>query len=382
MYALTIGRAYPDEETGMMGIFEFEQAVALSNIKYKSIYSFCDTRSIIRLRRYGYINMKKSDVTVYGYHLPIGGTPHIIFSKIKKMYYERLLKKIIKNAGIPDVIYIHFPLLTLTDDIWDLFKSLKRPIVVTEHWSKVQAKELTPLQHKLLRKIVNEADKFICVGDLLKKSVIELTNTPKDIQVIPNMVSSMFFYEKQDIKNNNFEFIAIGRLVDSKKFDLVIDAFTKAFRSNANVYLTIVGDGPLFSKYKKQIEHLGMQDRISMVGFLSREETANLLRKSDAFVSGSVLETFGVPFIEAMACGKPVIGIKNGPIDKYINMVNGVLFEKNNFDDLVRALINVYENREMYDGKLISETAMKLFSEETVINELNEIFINCIENYS
>lgn len=376
MYILTIGRTYPDKKTGMMGIFEFEQAVALSNIEHKAVYSFCDTRSIIHLRKYGYVNMKKSDVTVYGYHLPIRGIPHIIFSKIKKRYYERLLKKIIKNEGVPDIIHIHFPLLTLTEEIWDLFKDLNRPIIVTEHWSRVQTKELTSQQHKLLKVVVNEADQFICVGDLLKKGVVELTDTTKDIQVIPNMFSPIFFYENQDVKNDDYQFITIGRLVESKRFDLLIDAFTMAFKNKTDVSLLIAGDGLLFNKYKKQIKNLGMQDRIVMAGFLSRKETANLIRKSDTFVSASVLETFGVPFIEAMACGKPVVGIKNGPLDKFINVKNGILFEQDDVEDLARALIDVYQNRESYDGEIISKNAINLFSEEKVIKQLNEIFVN------
>lgn len=380
MYVLTIGRAYPDEKTGMIGIFEFEQAVALSNIaSYRTVYSFCDTRSIIHLPRYGYVKMKKNEVAVYGYHLPIRGIPHIIFSKIKKNYYEKLLKRIIKEEGVPDVIHIHFPLLTLTEEIWDMFKKLNRPIIVTEHWSKVQTKELTPRQHKLLIRVVNEADQFICVGDLLKKGVVELTNTSKDIKVIPNMFSSMFFYEEADYENDNYEIITIGRLVDSKRFDLVIDAFTKAFKNNSNVHLKIAGDGRLFNKYNKQIKLLGMEDQITMVGFLSREETSKLIRKSDLFVSASVLETFGVPFIEAMACGKPVIGIKNGPLDKYINKENGVLFEQDNLDDLTRVLKDVYENRKSYDGKMISKNAINLFSEEKIINQLNEVFVDCLK---
>lgn len=383
MYALVIGRSFPSKQTNMSGIFEFEQAMALHNNGYKIVYAFCDTSSIKSLHRYGYIKSNKNNVVVYGYYLPIKGMPLKIFNSIKKRYYKRILEDIIKHEGIPDIIHIHFPLLAINKGIWELLKDFNIPIVITEHWSKVQLKRLKPYQSTFLNTLVNEADSYICVGDLLKKSVVELTNTSKDIEVVPNMVSPFFFYKEKKDKNKDkdFKFVSIGRLISSKRFDLIIDAFTQAFSDNPNVHLTIVGGGPLGKKLKKKTHNLGMADRISMVGLLSREETANTIRESDAFVSASVLETFGVPFIEAMTCGKPVIGIRNGAIDRYIDDSNGILFEQDNLDDLVKALTEMYHYKELYNGKAISENAKKLFSEEAVVGQLNKIFVDCVERY-
>lgn len=377
MYILKIGRSFPEPNTGMMGTFEFEQALALNNSGNKVVYAFCDTRSIKRLRKYGYNYLDKSKVKVYGYHLPIGGIPQNLFDNIKTKYFKRLFKNILENEGIPDIIHIHFPLLTLTEDIWEILKEFNKPIVVTEHWSKVQLKSISSNQINFLRKIVDESNAFICVGDLLKKSVIELTNTNKNIEVIPNMVSSLFFYEERIHNYKEFTFVTVGRLIESKRIGLVINAFTQAFKNNQNVNLIIIGGGPLFNKYKNLIKSLGMNQRITMTGTLSRDEIANIMRKSDVFVSASVIETFGVPFIEAMACGKPVIGIKNGEINQYINDTNGILFEQDNVEELAKAMIRIYINRGQYDGKIISEKAIGLFSDEVIVSKLQDIYARC-----
>lgn len=383
MNILVIGRAFPEEKTGMMGIFELEQATALNNLGHEVKYFFCDTRSIKYLRKYGYKYIIKNGVAAYGYHLPIGGAPQKVFDRIKKHYYEKGLQKVLVKEWMPDIIHVHFPLLTLNDYIWDLLKGFEKPIVVTEHWSKVQTRELSSRYLNLLNRIVNEADEFICVGDALKESVIELTKTVRDIRIVPNMVSSLFNYQnEQNTKKKHFEFITVGRLIEIKRFDWVIEAFVKAFPNNMYVHLKIVGDGPLFSRLKRKIDDLNMNERIIMTGFLSREETANLMKKSDAFVSASALETFGVPFIEAMACGKPVVGAKGGSIDKYINETNGIFFESDNLNDLVRALKQVYANRNLYDSKLIAETATKYFSEEAIAKQLDSIFRDCIKKYA
>ena len=374
MYALVIGRAFPDEKTGMMGIFEFEQARALNKHGLKSVYAFCDTRSIKLLRKLNYVELNQDNVPVYGYHFPIGGMPQYSFDKLKTNRFKKILKKIVNNHGIPDIIHVHFPLLNINNDIWRLLKNFEKPIIITEHWTKVQNKTIESFRINLLKKVVEESDSFICVGAPLKKSVIELTNTNKSIYVVPNMVSPLFYYERQLSNTDTFNFTAVGRLVEVKRFGLVIQAFAKAFPNIENIHLNIVGGGPLYPDLKKQINNMGLNNRVNMHGFLSREETAEIIRKSDAYVSASVLETFGVPFIEAMVSGLPVIGVKNGPIDNYINHSNGILFEKDNLDHLVNSLQKLYENRKKYDNKQIAFDAEQIFSEVAVTEKLKDIY--------
>lgn len=374
MYALVIGRAYPDEKTGMMGIFEFEQAVALKKHCLKTVYAFCDTRSVKSLRKYNYVNFISNDVPVYGYHFPIGGIPRKIFDWLKEMYSRRILNDILKEHGVPEIIHIHFPLINLNHEIWHFLKSIGKPIIVTEHWTKVQSKVLEPYRIDLLKKIVNEANEFICVGEPLKRSVIELTGTDREIKVIPNMVKPDFYYEEQRNSKETFDFVTVGRLVEVKRFGFTIEGFAKAFKDNHNVRLHVIGDGPLYNELQQKIIELDMEDRIKMYGFLARDKTAELVRKCDVLVSASVLETFGVPFIEAMSCGKPVIGIKNGPIDNYINESNGLLFDQDNMESFINTLRIIYRNRKSYNEKVISEQAQSLFSEKAVATQLFNIF--------
>lgn len=375
MYTLVIGRAFPSEETGMMGIFEFEQAAALKKYGMDTVYAFCDTRSVKSLRKLNYQSFEKENVPVYGYHFPIGGAPRKILDFLKYKKYEKLLRTIIKNHGRPSYIHIHFPLLTLNDKIWLLLKSLQIPIVVTEHWTKVQKQEIEPFRVQLLQEIVEEAKAFICVSELLKNSVLELTNTIKEITVIPNMLNKNFYFDEK-IKANpdEFHFIAIGRIAEVKRFEFTVEAFSKAFPDNDNLKLNIVGNGPLYNQVEQRIKELNMENRIIMHGFLQRDKTADLLRRSDAFVSASVLETFGVPFIEAMACGKPVIGVLNGPLDEHILRNSGILFKPDNMEDLVAKLIRIYEEKNEVNSNIISEYALSNFSECAVSRKILNLY--------
>ena len=375
MYTLVIGRAYPAQETGMMGIFEFEQAIALNKHGMNTVYAFCDTRSIKRLRKLNYKTFTEKGVPVYGYHFPIGGLPRKIFDMLKLNRYKKLIRTIIKVHGVPAYIHVHFPLLTLNKEIWSLLRKLDVPIVVTEHWSRVHDKSIEDYRIDLLKHIVEEAKEFICVSEPLKNSVLELTNSTRTIRVIPNMVNEHFYYEEAANTNHNeFYFIAIGRMTETKRFSFLVKAFAQAFPNQEDVKLRIVGDGPLYEEVKTKIKQLNLENRVKMYGFLPREQTANLLRRSDAFVSASIIETFGVPFIEAMACGKPVIGIKGCPIEPYINSNNGKLFDKDSLSSLVTTCQKLYRNINKYSGEQTAANATNNFSEKAIANRLLKVY--------
>ena len=150
-----------------MGIFEFEQASALQKSGMKVVYAFCDTRSVKSLRIISNVSFIKDNVEVYGFHLPIGGMPRKLFELVKENRLKALISKIISEQGVPDIIHVHYPLLNLTIKSWKMLKGLEKPIVITEHWSKVQTKQIEPYRVELLRKVVKESDSFLCVGDPL-----------------------------------------------------------------------------------------------------------------------------------------------------------------------------------------------------------------------
>ena len=111
-----------------------------------------------------------------------------------------------------------------------------------------------------------------------------------------------------------------------------------------------------------------------MTGFKKREEVAELLAESDCYVSASILETFGVPFIEAWETGLPCIGVKGGPIDELFNSENGYLFKSDDSDDLAEVMKKMYAEKERFNRKNISENAVSLFSSSRVAARLMEVF--------
>lgn len=380
MKLLIIGRGYPEVETGMIGIFEYEQAMAVSKFCNNSIpilYTFNDNRSILRLRRMSSIMENNRNITVNGRYFPIGGFPNALFDKIKTKSSINMIKNAITKIGKPDIIHIHFPIITLTEKIWDYLISLESKIVITEHYSRVQNKELSIQQINLLRKIVVQADKFLCVNNLLPKSIEQLTGVKREFIVVPNVVAPMFSHKKES-QNGIYRFISIGRLVKGKKFDLLIKAFVKKFKDVENVELIIVGGGEEYTNLKKTIKSLNMNNKIILTGFLNRKETAQLLESSNSYVTASSFETFGVPVVEAMSCGKAVIVADTSPLVQYINKERGLLFKVDNVDSLADKLEEMYEQRLINNSEQIADFAKRNFSEEAIGEKLYNIYNSCL----
>ena len=380
MYTLVIGRAFPAKETGMMGIFEFEQAAALNKYGMSTVYAFCDTRSIKTLRKLNYKEFTIEDVPVYGYHFPIGGVPRPLFDRLKTSKYKELLKKIIKNHGKPSYIHIHFPLITVHEGIWQHLKELNVPIIVTEHWSKVQKKQLEHYRIDFLKILLRDANQYTTVNEELKNTVIDLTNSNKEIEIIPNMISDEFKFVEKSNDDKKFRFIAIGRLVKEKRYAELIQLFHRSFDEIENVELMIVGDGPEKANIKNLIKKLNISHKVILCGFVPRSSVVKLIQESNAYVSASQIETFGVPYIESLACGVPIIGKRNGVIEKLLSNIHyGYFYE--DIDELESLLLDIYENKLSFQGELLSQKSIEKYGQENIYNNLMQIYFKARKDY-
>jgi glycosyltransferase involved in cell wall biosynthesis len=112
--------------------------------------------------------------------------------------------------------------------------------------------------------------------------------------------------------------VAVGRLVPSKGFDLLLSAFAELrpneVKGPRNLSLTFVGDGPLGKDLRVQAEALGVLNRVHFVGFLSSVEVKDLLMESDVLVISSRDEGTPRALFEGVAAGLPVVATRVGGI--------------------------------------------------------------------
>jgi glycosyltransferase involved in cell wall biosynthesis len=132
-------------------------------------------------------------------------------------------------------------------------------------------------------------------------------------------------------------FLFVGRLVDWKAVDILLEAFALA-RERVSALLEIVGDGPERASLAEQAVRLGLGADISFLGWLRPEDCARRMHSCDVFVSPSLQESGGIAVLEAMACGRPVIASAWGGHLASVDETAGILVDVSSRAALVQGL--------------------------------------------
>lgn len=339
---------YPTEERPNAGIFFKEQAIAIQEQGLEVIVAYPEIHSIRELKnqnfKRGFYHNVEDGIETYRIKeynfLPKirRGSSIIYYLKLKNIF-----AKLIKEGKKPDIIHAHSAL-------WGgwaaarISKKYNIPLIITEHSTAFLRGLIKEYQIPFIKEAYDQAKKVIVVGPGLQKEIKKYTKKEK-IQLIPNIVDTSRFKPNDNIKKSNkFRFFSLAFLTHKKGFDVLLKAFAKAFTRNEEVELVIGGDGEERENLEKLAVDLGIEKQVVFLGELSRGQAVIEMQKCDAFVLASRFETFGVVFIEALACGKPIIATKCGGPEMIVNDKNGLLVGNGDVDELSSALFNMRLN--------------------------------------
>lgn len=370
-----IGRGYPTTSNGMWGSFELEQAKLLARNGHDVSYIALTLSFFNRRDPRGIRTFEDSGVKVYAYsHFYFPGKAGIYWEAFEDKCWRTLLEKAENDSGLPEIIHVHYPSMISSIKEIEKYRTRDVKIFATEHWSRVLINSLKKHERSRLQYYVKNANCFASVSEVLQNEVKKLAMVAVPMEVIPNIVSPLFFEAGKipNVNNDSFTFIMVGRLVPLKQVDIVIKQFLNEFSDDEKVKLRIVGSGPV----RRKIESLAAENlQIVFTGELSLADTAKEIADADALVSFSKYETFAAPVAEAWACGKPVIVSSGSGISPYVNQENGIVVESHAYEELGMAMKSIFENRNDYKEKAISEFARKHFNDDAVIRKLEEIYM-------
>jgi glycosyltransferase involved in cell wall biosynthesis len=180
----------------------------------------------------------------------------------------------------------------------------------------------TPTGSRIVNLLVNKIDMFISVSEVTKRRFLRWADLPEGKGfVLPNT----FHVERYGPGPKRPGLLArygldgrtilmtVGRLSSFEKYkgiDEVIELLPDLAGKVPNVSYLIVGDGSDRKRLEEKAASLGVSDRVVFAGYVSEEEKADHYRLADAYVMPSSGEGFGIVFLEAMACGIPVVASK------------------------------------------------------------------------
>jgi glycosyltransferase involved in cell wall biosynthesis len=113
-----------------------------------------------------------------------------------------------------------------------------------------------------------------------------------------------------------------------------------------DMYLLIVGDGPDAIEVQRAASELGVADRVKMLGHVTERQKHAALSMSDIFVSTSQHEGFGLVFLEAMACGLPVVAYDRGGQIDFLSASTGGVIRLNDVHGFTQAVLDLHASPE------------------------------------
>lgn len=198
------------------------------------------------------------------------------------------------------------------------------------------------------------ADRIIAVSDHTHDQLRDLYKFDEDrLVTIPPGIDTERFRPAEErhpaVDETRESILVLSRLDPRKGIDKAIRAFAQLDRPEAE--LLIAGTGRLESSLKQLAVELGVQDDVRFVGFIPDDELPALYSSVDVFVLPSEYEGFGIVFMEAMACGTPVIGTDVGGVPTAIEAdETGYLVSQNAVSELADRINTLLEDAEQHDS--------------------------------
>ncbi len=141
-----------------------------------------------------------------------------------------------------------------------------------------------------------------------------------------------------------FYCITIARLIRRKRLGLLLERFAQS--TDPQLRLLIIGSGPEEKPLRQKIAALDLGSRVELLGEMWGEKKFQYLAACDAYISLSSHEGFGLVFLEAMACGLPIIApVVGGQADFLVHGKTGLVLEPDG-EDLVRRINELLDNPE------------------------------------
>lgn len=183
--------------------------------------------------------------------------------------------------------------------------------------------------------------------------------------------------------NQPVRFAFVGRLVDWKAVDLLLEAFVPV-AAQTGAILEIIGDGGVRSQLEAQATSLGIERHTIFAGWLPQEQCAARLRQADALVLPSLFECGGAVILEAMAMGLPAIATHwGGPAD-YIDSTCGILVEPTSREAFIQGLTDAmlklaqFPELRLQMGRAGLERVREHFNWERKTDQILEVYQDAI----
>jgi len=226
-------------------------------------------------------------------------------------------------------------------------------IVALSHGHEVWWAKIPILKH-ILQKIIKDVDKLGYLGAFTKNEISKsTTEVNKLVQVAPGIDTNYFQPKKPNpalIARYQLEgrriIVCVARLVHRKGQDQLVKALPSILEKFPDTILLIVGQGPIEQMLRNSARQLGVTHKVIFTGRVPHGDLADYICLGEVFAMpvrsrffGFEVEGLGIAYLEASACGLPVVvGNSGGATDAVIDQVTGFLVDGTNVNEITDAI--------------------------------------------
>jgi glycosyltransferase involved in cell wall biosynthesis len=392
MRVLIVSSYFPSSKEGVAGIFVYEEAKRICD-RNVEVHVARGLRSIRNERK----NLVADGINIHnfseGINLPFlscgwktfGILPIRSFFRPDSIFftvpYSWFLLHLIKEFSI-DIIHAHFAYPAGFAGLLAK-KAAEKPLVVTLHGVDIITEpsinygiRLKKAYDRMVEKVVECADKVFAASTFVYQEALNAGCEQERLVLLPNGVDMRRFnpeingaimakrlgIEKQPI-------VFTLRAHDPKNgIEYLIRAIPQVVKEMPEVIFVIGGDGPLRTFHEALARKLNIYKSCIFVGRIPQGELPYYYSACDIFVIPSVTEAFGIVTVEAMACGRPVIGTNVGGIQDIVrDRASGFLVRPRDSNEIADRIIALIENPKL--RRTMGNKGRKIAEENFDINK-------------
>jgi phosphatidylinositol alpha-1,6-mannosyltransferase len=268
----------------------------------------------------------------------------------------RSAKKIAQHHNVDVVVFGAAAPLALMAPA--LRNSGVQKIIALTHGHEVWWAKIFPF-NIAMKRIGNGVDHLTYLGEFTRKAIsqsLSHNSAHSMVKIAPGIDTSHFTPREGSMQKrielgleNKKIIISVGRLVHRKGQDKLIEALPQILKEIPNAHLLIVGDGPYKAYLEKLVDKLDLKEDVTFVGRVLYEKLPNFLSAADVFAMpsrsrffGLEVEGLGIVYLEASACGLPVIaGNSGGAPDAVREGITGLCVDGTDVKQIAEAVIHI-----------------------------------------
>jgi N-acetyl-alpha-D-glucosaminyl L-malate synthase BshA len=288
-----------------------------------------------------------------------------------------------------DIMHVHYAIPHATSAYLakQLMPKKDLKYVTTLHGTDITLLGGDPSFYKITKFSIEESSGITAVSEFLRNKTIEVFNTEKEIEVIPNFVP----FDIKKIENkpelrqcyaNDDEFIIthISNFRSLKRVTDIVPIIKKVLKKH-KVKMLMVGDGPERFKTEEQCRQENICENVFFLG--KQENISDLLSISNTVLIPSASESFGLVALEALACGIPCVSTNAGGLPEVNqNGITGFTKEVGDIEGLADAISTILSDQNLAKKMGIAgkEIALNNFSAEKIIPKYLQFYEKILDS--